>query len=237
MPNVLITGARRDGIGGACARTLGRLGWNVGLGYWDVDEQAIGELVDEVSALGVDVRAAEADLGDAAAPARLFDELEPPLGGPFTALVACHCRDVDRPLMATSADELDRHFAINARSVALLIQQFATRLHGQEGRVVAFTSDALEGNVAYGVSKGALDRVVKAAAIELGPQGIRANTINPGPTETGWISDQLRADLAAQTPLGRTSLPSDSANLVAFLVSPEGGWVTGQLLHSNGGLQ
>lgn len=101
----------------------------------------------------------------------------------------------------------------------------------------AATSDALADNVPYGVSKGALDRIVKAAAVELGPSRIRANCINPGPTETGWISHELRDDFSRQTTLGRPSLPSDSANLVAFLLSLEGGWLTGQILHSNGGLQ
>jgi 3-oxoacyl-[acyl-carrier protein] reductase len=139
--------------------------------------------------------------------------------------------------METPAEELDRHFAVNARSVAMLIQELARRLPGDDGRVVAFTSDALEDNVPYGVTKAALDRVVKAAAVELGPRGIRANAVNPGPTETGWIGEPLRAELAARTPLGRTGLPADAAELVAFLLSPEGAWITGQLLHSNGGLQ
>ena len=104
-------------------------------------------------------------------------------------------------------------------------------------RVVALTSDALTDNVPYGTSKGALDRMVKAAACELGPRGIRANCVNPGPTETGWISEELRGELVEEIPLGRPSLPEDSANLVAFLLSPEGGWITGQVLYSNGGHQ
>ena len=103
--------------------------------------------------------------------------------------------------------------------------------------MVALTSDALTDNVPYGMSKGALDRIVKAAASELGPRGIRANCVNPGPTETGWISEELRGELAEEIALGRPSLPEDSANLVAFLLSPEGGWITGQVLYSNGGHQ
>ena len=121
--------------------------------------------------------------------------------------------------------------------MALLIQELARRLPNDDGRVVAFTSDALTDNVPYGVSKGALDRVIKAASLELGSRGIRANCINPGPTETGWISEELRTQISQRTPLGRPGLPQDGANLVAFLLSHEGGWITGQLLHSNGGLQ
>jgi 3-oxoacyl-[acyl-carrier protein] reductase len=246
MPNVLITGAgRRDGIAAACARRLARTGWDVGLSCWrpydresgpESDDNEPAELAKELRGLGVRAEIVEADLSDPAAPARLFDELERRLG-PFTALVASHCRDIPLPLLETSAEEFDRHFAVNARSVALLIQQLAIRLPGADGRVVAFTSDALSDNVPYGVSKGSLDRIVKAASSELGSRGIRANCINPGPTDTGWISDELRAELSQQTPLGRPSLPQDSADLVAFLLSADGAWITGQLLHSNGGLQ
>lgn len=246
MPNVLITGAGRSaGIAAECARTLAGAGWDVALSCWRPYDRELGPksgddeplaLVEELRGLGVRAELAEADLGDPAAPARLFDELERLLG-PFTALVAAHCRDVELPLVETSAEELDRHFAVNARSVALLIRELANRLPGDDGRVVAFTSDALAGNVPYGVSKGALDRIVRAAAVELGPRGIRANCINPGPTDTGWISEELRAELSRRAPLGRPSLPQDSADLVAFLLSPGGGWITGQLLHSNGGFE
>jgi len=246
VPSVLITGAgRRAGIAAACALTLANVGWDVGLSCWPPHDKESGpdkgdceplELVEELRALDTRAELAEADLSDPAAPTRLFEELESRLG-PFSALVAAHCREVELSLLGTSAEEFDRHFAVNARSLALLIQELAKRLPGVDGRVVAFTSDALSENVPYGVSKGALDRIVKASASELGSRGIRANCINPGPTETGWISEELRAELSRQTPLGRPSLPRDSADLVAFLLSAEGGWITGQLLHSNGGLQ
>lgn len=238
MPNVLITGAEsRQGIGAACARKLGGLGWSVGLSHWQPPDADQDDVLGELRTLGVHAEVAEADLSEPTSAERLFDELERRLGGGFAALVACHCRDVELPLMETPAEEFDRHFAVNARSVAMLIQEFARRLPGDDGRVVAFTSDALEDNVPYGVSKAALDKVVKAAAVELGPRGIRANAVNPGPTETGWITEPLRAELSARSPLGRPSLPADGAELVAFLLSSEGGWITGQLLHSNGGLQ
>lgn len=246
MPNVLITGAgRRAGIAAACALRLAGGGWDVGLTCWRPYDRETGpassdseplDLVEELRRKGVRAELAEADLSDPAAPSHLFDELEGRLG-PFTALIAAHCRDVELPLLRTSAEEFDRHFAVNARSVALLIQELARRLPGGDGRVVAFTSDALFDNVPYGVTKGALDRIVRAAAMELGPRGIRANCINPGATETGWISEELRTEISRLAPLGRASLPQDSADLVAFLLSQEGGWITGQLLYSNGGLK
>jgi 3-oxoacyl-[acyl-carrier protein] reductase len=65
--------------------------------------------------------------------------------------------------------------------------------------------------------------------------GVTANVINPGPVDTGWMDDPLRQSVHRQTPLGRLGTPRDTARLVDFLCSPEGGWINGQLLMSNGG--
>ncbi len=76
-----------------------------------------------------------------------------------------------------------------------------------------------------------------AAARELAHLKVSANVINPGPIDTGWMSDDLRRDLTAQTPLGRLGRPQDTAALVSFLLSKEGGWMNGQLLFSDGGFK
>ncbi|MFD7421900.1 SDR family oxidoreductase [Streptomyces californicus] len=103
------------------------------------------------------------------------------------------------------------------------------------GRIVALTSDHTVGNLPYGASKGALDRITLAAAHELAHLGVTANVVNPGPVDTGWMTDDLRASLIQGTPLGRLGTPRDTAHLVDFLCSPEGQWINGQLLKSNGG--
>jgi 3-oxoacyl-[acyl-carrier protein] reductase len=87
----------------------------------------------------------------------------------------------------------------------------------------------------YGASKGALDRIVIAAARELGDRGISSNALNPGPIDTGWMNDDIRASGLARQPTGRLGTPNDIANVVSFLVSPEGRWVSGQLLTADGG--
>src|SRR4051794_9786373 len=85
--------------------------------------------------------------------------------------------------------------------------------------------------------KGAADRLTDAAAYELGHLGISANAINPGPVDTGWMDDAIRAAALEKTPLERGGTPEDTANLVSFLCSEAGRWVTGQLLYSNGGFR
>ena len=85
------------------------------------------------------------------------------------------------------------------------------------------------------MAEGALDRVVIAAGVELGPRGIRANVINPGPVDTGWMTPEVREACIAETPAGRLGTPADIADLVRFLFSDAGGWINGQLLHPNGG--
>ena len=74
-----------------------------------------------------------------------------------------------------------------------------------------------------------------SAARELGPLGISADVVNPGPIGTGWMDDELRAGIAGPAPSGRLGTPADIAGVVASLVSGEGRWVSGQLLQTDGG--
>jgi 3-oxoacyl-[acyl-carrier protein] reductase len=156
-----------------------------------------------------------------------------------SALVLAHCHSVASGILDTTVESFDRHFAVNARAAWLLIQEFGRRFKGGlgRGRIISLTSDHVAGNMPYGASKGALDRITLAAARELAHLGITANAINPGATDTGWMSAEQMAAFAREIPLGRVSRPEDCANLVSFLCSEQGGWINGQLLHSNGGVQ
>jgi 3-oxoacyl-[acyl-carrier protein] reductase len=221
MPLALITGAARaNSIAAGIVPRLRAAGWTV------VTSDLAGSEVpadDHVPA----------DLSGREGPEALIAEVNRRHGA-IGALVLSHAHDVESGLLDTTAESLDLHLAVNARASMLMIAAFARQAGEEGGAVVALTSDHVTGNLPYGVSKGALDRLVISAARELGPRRISANVLNPGPVDTGWMSDDVRESLGAMTPLGRLGRPADVAAVVEFLVSPEGRWISGQLLKADG---
>ena len=108
------------------------------------------------------------------------------------------------------------------------------------GRIVFMTSGQdlgpLPGEIAYGASKAALAGITKTIAYELAPCGFTVNCVNPGPVDSdSYVTDGMRETLADRFPFGRWGLPDDAARLVAWLVSEDGRWVTGQVINSEGG--
>jgi 3-oxoacyl-[acyl-carrier protein] reductase len=242
-PVALITGLGRPaGIAAGIARTLAAEGWDLAVTSWaPADEEIFGgaatdgldDVIADLRAAGSRVAVIPADLERADAATSVIAQAREQLGT-LEALVLSHAWDVDSGLLDTSVEQFDKHFAVNTRASWLLIAEFARQVDGG-GAIVALTSDHTAGNLPYGASKGALDRIVIAAAKELAPLGISANALNPGPVDTGWMSPETRESLTAMQPGGRLGTPADVANLVAFLVSAKGRWVTGQLVTSDGG--
>ncbi|KJF18113.1 SDR family oxidoreductase [Acidithrix ferrooxidans] len=242
----LITGVgRRIGIGSAIAKALARDGFDIAYTYWSrydesmpwgADPEHNSELSNYIANLGGLSIGIEADLSEPSVPSMIFDMVNSKLG-PVAVLVLSHCESVDSSIMDTTLESFDRHFQVNMRASWLLIREFATRwsLAPDQGRIVALTSDHTAFNLPYGATKGGLDRIVLAAAHELSELGIRSNVINPGATDTGWMSPELIDLIKSKTALGRVGEPEDVANLVSFLCSPRGGWINGQHLYSNGG--
>lgn len=178
----------------------------------------------------------EVDFQDPVATAALLDRINRDVG-PVGLLVLCHCESVDSDIRTTTVDSFDRHMAVNARATWQLIRSYADQVdqHGPVRRIVSITSDHTAWNLPYGASKGAMDRIVLAAAVELADLGVTANVVNPGATDTGWMSPEIEQHVRDHNLQPRVGLPSDVANLVAFLCSSEGEWINAQLLHSDGG--
>uniref|UniRef100_A0A942SZ82 SDR family oxidoreductase n=1 Tax=Neobacillus citreus TaxID=2833578 RepID=A0A942SZ82_9BACI len=251
-PLALVTGVgRRAGIGAALAIRLANDGWDLALSWWGsydervhgaADPAGIDRVAQECESAGARVSRLPVDLADAGQAAALVERAATEAGVPVTALVLSHAESVDSDFRTTTVEAWDQHFAVNARAPFLLVQAYRAALEraGDRAprdlrRIVALTSDHTAYNLPYGASKGALDRIVLGAAKELADLGVRANLVNPGPNDTGWMSEETKEWVVGTTPAGRLGTPADTAELVGFLCSPGGGWVNGQLLHSDGG--
>lgn len=143
--------------------------------------------------------------------------------------------------MKLDAKTLDDHYAVNMRATFLLSVEFARRLKQQKlkGRIINMTSGQalgpMPGELAYAATKGAISTFTLSLSAELAPLGITVNAINPGPTDTGWMTDEIKDHLERKFLSGRIGLPEDAARLVSFLASEEAQWVTGQIINSEGG--
>jgi 3-oxoacyl-[acyl-carrier protein] reductase len=243
--NALVTGAsRRAGIGYAIAKRLLAEGHAVFIHGWTPHDQAqpwggepegTAAVAQELSVPFVEANFAEPD-----APARVVEAAHEALG-PLDILVANHARSGHGRLPELSAEQIDAFLHENVRASLLLAKEFAAQHDDSRagGRVILMTSGQHLGpmarEVAYAVSKGAIQQATLTLADELAPRGITVNTVNPGPTDTGWgIGDE---EPGQQMPLGRWGEPDDAARLISWLCSDEGRWITGQTINSEGGFR
>jgi len=246
----LVTGVgRRIAIGAAIARRLAGDGAAVVVHSWvphdaeqpwGADPGGLEAVVAEVRAAGGRAEHVSADLADPDAPARVVAAVRREFGH-VDVVVANHARSGAQNLEQLTADELDRCHAVNTRGSLLLAQAFAAQHDGRPGgRIVLMTSGQnlgpMRGELAYAASKGALAAITASLSDTLIDRGITVNCVNPGPVDTGWPTPELRASVEERMPLGWAQ-PDDPARLIAWLVSPDGRWVTGQVLNSEGGFR
>jgi 3-oxoacyl-[acyl-carrier protein] reductase len=248
MTTALVTGvSRRIGIAFTVARRLASDGMTVLATGWTphdaeqswgvdgLDHEAFTAALNEGMTNKISYR--QDDLADPAVPHRLVDEAVEQLGG-LDVLVATHARSSLQDLTAMTAAELDLCWAVNVRASMLLTQRMAHHYEGDRGRVVLFTSGQhqgpMPGELPYAVTKGALQQITASLAHELAPW-ITVNCVNPGPVDTGYADDELREFVAKRMPSGRWGRPEDTAEVVSWLVSEAGGWMTGQTINSDGG--
>ncbi len=244
----IVTGAsRRVGIGAAICRALAERGAGVLFTHWRAYDRDAGSgedpdgpeaLLEELRGLGVRAEGVEADLSRPGTPGRVL-EVAGRLGPP-SILVNNAAHSTRDGFQRLDAETLDAHYAVNVRATALLSVLFARAYEGGSGgRIVNMTSGQdsgpMPGELAYVASKGAISAFTRTLAAEVGGRGITVNAVNPGPTDTGWMTEELKSGLAAKSPFGRVGEPEDAARLIAFLASDEAAWITGQVIHSEGG--
>jgi 3-oxoacyl-[acyl-carrier protein] reductase len=238
--SALITGGSR-GIGRGIVERLAADGCAVVFSYLENRAAADEVLVATRGAPGP-VHAMQADIGDLDSAVGLFDAAEAQLGG-LDILVNNAAVGGRQEIAVTSESEYDRVMGANAKGTFFLIREAARRLR-DGGRIVNVstinTVAPAQGIALYAGSKGAIEQFTAVAATELGKRGITVNTVSPGFTDTdlfrGVAPAEERPILAARSPLGRLGSPADIAATVAFLVSEEGGWMTGQNLRPSGGV-
>jgi 3-oxoacyl-[acyl-carrier protein] reductase len=232
----IVTGSSR-GIGRAIAERLAQDGAHVVVNYSGNAEKA-QEVVHAIEAAGSKAIALKADLSNPEDVRHLFDETENQLG-PLNILVNNAGTFVMKPAIDITLEEFDKVMSVNVRGVFLALQEAARRIQ-DGGRIVNLASNAtimsLPSQSVYAASKAAVEQFTRVLAKELGARQITVNAVAPGATETDMVPDVAREVVPKQTPLGRLGQPEDIADVVAFVVSEQARWITGQIIGVNGGM-
>jgi 3-oxoacyl-[acyl-carrier protein] reductase len=236
----IVTGSSR-GIGAAVARRLAKDGFSVVVNYTGNATEA-ESVVGDIKQGGGNALSIQADVSDPAAMRRMFDEAAAASGG---VDVLVNNAGIMQLAKISDADDgfFDRHIAINLKGVFNGMREAAKRLRSG-GRIISFSSSVVGlYQPTYGVyaaTKGAVEAMTHVLANELRGRNIAVNAVAPGPTATELFlkgkPKEVIDHLARLAPLERLGEPTDIAAVVAFLASPDGGWINGQVLRANGGI-
>lgn len=233
----IITGASR-GIGRGIAERLAKDGAKIVVNYTRSADEA-KKVVAGIEANGGNAVAVQADVSKVADVRRLFQEADKAFGR-LDILVNNAGIFWAKPIADVTEEDYDHIFAVNAKGQFFAIQEAAKRM-ADGGRIVNISTGgtqlAFPGISAYGATKSALEFFTKVAAKELGARKITVNTVSPGYTETDMLSDPTFRTIGVEaSPLKRLGTPKDIADVVAFIVSDEGGWITGDTIQAGGGV-
>lgn len=239
----LVTGSSR-GIGKAITLELARLGAAVAVNYVR-NESAARETVEQLQSAGAHAKAFQANVGDALSIEKLVQEVLAEFKR-VDILVHNAALGAFKPVHKLRANQWDLSFEINAKALLVLTQKLLPSLEQNGGgHVIAISSFGAHRFIpdygAIGVSKAALESLVKYLAVELAPKNIRVNGVSGGLVDTDAVRahpqfEQIRSEVIRRTPAGRIGQPEDLARVVGFLTTPAADWIRGQILVADGGL-
>lgn len=245
MERVAIVTGASSGIGRAAAARLARDGFRVlAVGR---DEAALAKVSGDIERAGGHAVVLVADVTTADGPRTIVSRAISAFGG-VDALVNAAGVIASGGVADTTDAGWDAMMDVNVRAPFRLIREAAAALVDRRGAVVNISSvaglRAFPGLASYSVSKAAVDQLTRAAALDLAPKGVRVNAVNPGVVVTnlhrrGGMDAAKYAEFLERSktthPLGRPGQPEEVADLIAFLVSPAAGWITGETIAVDGG--
>jgi len=206
---------------------------------WKILDSEPDMIENEIKELGVNCHKMELDLSLDESIDTLLNEVDNKLGFP-SILINNATYSTITNIENLTANELDKHYAVNLKATTLLTTGFIKRFkYSNGGRIINLTSGQSLGQmseeIAYAITKGAIETLTYTLSQKAGLRGITINAVNPGPTDTGWMDSELRDFIINKTAMGRIGMPIDASRLIGFLASDDAEWITGQIIHSEGG--
>jgi 3-oxoacyl-[acyl-carrier protein] reductase len=236
----IVTGAS-TGIGATVAERLAKDGYTVVVNYAG-NTVAAEAIVTKIKAAGGQAITAQADVANPDAVRRMFDSTETAFGG-VDVLINNAGIMTPKPIADSDDALFDRHIAVNLKGTFNALREAAKRMR-DGGRIVNFSSSVIgiyqPSYAVYAATKAGVEAMTHILAKELRGRNITVNAVAPGPVATALFLDgkskEAIAGYAKLPPLERLGQPEDIANVISFLVGPEGGWINGQILRANGGI-